>query len=105
MAEEQKGKAGRLMENSKGTTVLELNSEGELRPGIMKASEHMQNPCASLRNVSRDAQASQSFVSIIPQALCPLSVGFIRGSKPVPPVYEARGCDFQLSHWCHMRTL
>lgn len=75
MAEEQKGKAGRLMENSKGTTVLELNSEGELRPRIMKASEHMQNPCASLRNVSRDAQASQSFVSIIPQPCTRFQLG------------------------------
>ena len=33
----------------------------------MKASEHTQHPCDSLKNMSRDVQASQSFVSVIPQ--------------------------------------
>lgn len=86
MMEEQKGKRKRLMENSEGTIVLEMNSEGELKPRIMRASEHMQNPHASLRIMSRGVQAKPKLCKPHPAFLCPLSVGLVRGSKPVPPV-------------------
>lgn len=75
MMEEQKGKRRRLMENSEGTIMLEMNSEGELRPRIMRASEHMQNPRASLRIMSRGIQASQSSVSLILQSCALFRLG------------------------------
>lgn len=63
------------MENSEGTIVLEMNSKGELRRGIMRASEHMQNPHVNLRSMSRGTQASQSSVSLIPQSCAPFLLG------------------------------
>lgn len=81
MVEEQKGKRRRLMENSGGTIVLEMNSEGELKRRIMRASENTQNPHANLRIMSKPKLCKPH-----PPVLCPLLVGFVRGSKPVPPV-------------------
>lgn len=74
VVEEQKGKRRRSMENSEGTIMLEMNSKGELRHRIMRASEHMQNPHASLRRVSSGTQASQSSVSL-PQSCTPIRLG------------------------------
>lgn len=75
VVKEQKGKRRRSMENSEGTIVLEMNSKGELRRGIMRASEHMQNPHVNLRSMSRGTQASQSSVSLIPQSCAPFLLG------------------------------
>lgn len=72
--------------------------------GTLRPVSSLQSPCACLRNMKQRHLWNPNLCGRCLLALCLLSIGFTRGSKPTPQFQKGGAVDAQLSCQFHMRT-